>query len=108
MYFTIWVPIVVTVSITVFFFVAHMIAILKLTKLNEDYWNIHKDDPPKPDVDKECYECNAWISRFIISLFLQPGVAIALILYMFRYQKERPGYIGYESVEEGARPQNDV
>jgi len=75
--------------------------------LNEDYWNIHKNDPD-PKVDKECYECNAWISRFIISLFLQPAVAIFLILYMFKYQKERPGYIGYEAVEEGVRAHNDV
>ena len=65
---------------------AHILAILVLVRANHDWWEKHKDSTD-PKVDKECYECNAWISRFIISTMLQSALALFLCAFIYRYQK---------------------
>ena len=81
-----WVRITFTMAFTGMYLAAHILAILVLVRANHDWWEKHKDSTD-PKVDKECYECNAWISRFIISIMLQSALALFLCAYMYRYQK---------------------
>ena len=95
--FTVWVPTALNGVFTLMFFVAHILAILTLTDANNAWWNIHKNDP---DIEKrECYECNAWVSRFVISLFFQPAIAFTLFLYMWAYNIQQV-HADYEEVPE--------
>ena len=81
-----WARITFTMAFTGMYLASHIMAILVLVRANHDWWEKHKDSTD-PKVDKECYECNAWISRFIISIILQSALALFLCAYMHRYQK---------------------
>ena len=83
---TFWLPTVFTLAFTGTYLAAHILAILVLTKANLAWWEKHKDSTD-PKVDKECYECNAWIARFIVSIILQSAIALFLCAYMYRYQR---------------------
>ena len=92
-----WVTTSVNLAFTGLYIAAHILAIMKLVEANEKWWLEHKDNP-NPKVEKECYECNAWISRLIISVILQPGVTLFLFIYMVRYVTESQRALRYKSI----------
>ena len=83
---TFWLPTVFTLAFMGTYLAAHILAILVLTKANLAWWEKHKDSTD-PKVDKECYECNAWIARFIVSIILQSALALFLCAYLYRYHR---------------------
>ena len=94
-----WITNLVNLAFTGAYMAAHIIAILALIDANRKWWLEHKDNPD-PAVPKECYECNAWISRFIISVILQPGVTLFFFVYMVSLASRKN--ISYQSLIESA------
>ena len=64
-----WLSNIVNLGFSAAYITAHVLAILELVDANHKWWLEHKDNPD-PKVEKECYECNAWTSRLIISAIL--------------------------------------